>query len=449
MNIALKSYRTLAVVAAVVVALAVTVVLVSSSPEEDQFPYGTPEEFLQRVEAALASQQVIAVITSDTAVSFGEERDELWSSVAWFDFGAQTVRTSLTKAPGSDLDMPDSTLILRVEDEVYVSYPGTGDSTERYMDIERPACLDPGPDALVVGLMCGLSPVEGEWHLIEAEGPTEFRGIPVDSLAAYMNDGRVMRLLVDRNTYLPVGHTVTRQDEAEGFVMETAYRIDAVERGALPPDFFEPRGVGYVEMEERWLDILDDPALRVPVYWPGTALTGKGQFDAVLTAVQDRRGGRPGAPAHVLTLTYEGNAGWFRLDYWPTGSWNAFRNSMEEGFLWGGCSEEEVIPLENGEMTLLRGFEPRAVPEPPAPQPRRTPGTPPPPEEPPFNPFPDGCPEGGYDRFMGVVRLSGVTVTINAPYGLCCQDGVTFGVYDSEEAMRIIAEELHLREPDD
>ncbi len=228
--------------------------------------------------------------------------------------------------------------------------------------------------------------------------------------------------------------------------METVYNVDAVTRETLPANFFQPEGVGYVSPEEEWLRVLDDPALGVPVYWPGRAITGTGRYDAVLIDVQDRRGPRgKDTPGHVLTLTYEGDDGLFRLDYWPGETWDAFRAVLGDGFLWANCAEEAASTVPAGEMTILRGHEAPGGPVLATPF-VATPGAPVPTPEPFKSPFETGCPEGEYDRFMAVIRVEGAVVTIDAPYGLS-GDGRAFGVFDTEEGLRAIGEHLRLRQP--
>jgi hypothetical protein len=48
---------------------------------------------------------------------------------------------------------------------------------------------------------------------------------------------------------------------------------------------------------------------------------------------------------------------------------------------------------------------------------------------------------------MAVLLVEGGAVTINAPYGYCCQDGAPFGVFDTEAALEQIALALRLRLP--
>ena len=107
------------------------------------------------------------------------------------------------------------------------------------------------------------------------------------------------------------------------------------------------------------------------------------------------------------------------------------------------CAGAVVSQVPAGELTLLRGHEPQAGMEALRPQV----GVPGPgqPTPAPFNPFPNGCPAGAFDRFMAVIRVEGGAVTINVPYGYCCQDGASFGIFDSEEGVRSIAERLTLR----
>lgn len=140
-----------------------------------------------------------------------------------------------------------------------------------------------------------------------------------------------------------------------------------------------------------------------------------------------------------MTLTYKGESGTFRLDYWPPGNWEELRTPFGRGFLWSKCSEQRVTPLTSGNSSFLKDFEPSAPAILP-PQPANSL-----PNEPP-DPFPNGCPTRDFDRFMAEIRLPGVTVTVNAPYGLCCQTGDSFCPFDDEAALEVIARSLRARQ---
>ena len=442
----LKLFAIAGVAAAAVLAGALFVLLRSDGgtnhPED-------PQAFLQRVEHALREQGEIPHVTAEATVTEGVTTFALWSSEAWYDFEAGAVRSAMKKAPGSTIDIADEVEQLRTSDAVYDTSSAIDEITQRLPPDERPACFyRDEPPLLVMGLLCGLGPQEGDPASMAVESITDFRGRGVRSLAAEMTDGRVLRLLVDLDTYLPVGQTMTGETAMAQYVMETAYQVETVARSTLPTDFFDPRSLGYVPQEEVWLRILDDLALGVRVYWPGRALIGTGQYDAVLTRVEDRRGPPDkNAPGHVLSLDYEGASARFRLDYWPGQTWDDMLQLLGGGFLWASCSETAITSVPAGEVTILRGFEPEAGIEALRPPQVGAPGTNPTSSVPPFDPFPDGCPEGEYDRFMAVIRIEDAVVTINLPYGLCCQDGDAFGVYDTEAGLLAIAERLRLRQP--
>jgi hypothetical protein len=187
---------------------------------------------------------------------------------------------------------------------------------------------------------------------------------------------------------------------------------------------------------------LDNSGLDIPVYWPGRELRGTGPYDAILSWVEDRRhpGGVVEGPGMLITLTYSGPGGIFRLDYWPPGKWEEFKQRAGPTFAWATCSDRRVLAALGAEIVILRGFEPdgRTLPPPeiygatPAPLP---------------DPFPAGCPQRDYDLFMAEVRFPDATVTINAPYTACCHVGVEFGSYDSEAGVETIARSLRLRQP--
>jgi hypothetical protein len=404
-----------------------------------------PEAFLDRVEAALRDSGGVPHVMGVTTATDRQTTYDLYTTQAWFDFEAGAVRSELTKAPGSTLDIADAIVALRTADALYETFPGTDEPAWEYTREQRPACLQGEPALLAMALLCGLGPQEGGEAALTVEGPAEFRGQDALALVAAMSDGRVLRLFVDPDSYLPLGQTMSAATSSAG-VLETVYTVDVVPRASLPPDYFDPRAIGFLPEAEVWLRILDDPALGMPVYWPGRTLTGSAPYDAVLTRVEDRRAPPDkNTPGHVLSLGYEGSDGTFRLDYWPEETWETFRALMGEGFLWSNCAEAVVSQVPAGEMTVLRGHEPQAGiealrPQVGAPGPGQS--TPPP-----FNPFPNGCPTGAFDRFMAVVRVPGGAITINVSYGYCCQDGASFGVFDTEDSLRAIAERLRPRLP--
>jgi hypothetical protein len=428
--------------------VAALVFLVLNGSDGDERAIESPDGFLERVEAALRGVGEVTHVAGEMTGTDGTETYQLFTSDAWYDFEAGAVRVSMRKAPGSSLDVADEVLQLRVGDDVYTALPGTDAPTERSSHKEWTACLYNEPPRLAMGLLCGLGPQGGEALSMEVEGRGDFRGRQVRALAAHMTDGRTLRLYVDPDSYLPVGQTMSVEAAARSFALETVFQVQGLARSSIPSDFFDPRSLGYVPPEEVWLGILDDPALGVDVHWPGRAITGTGSYDAVLISVDDRRGPPDkNSPAHVVTLTFRGNGGVFRLDYWPGDSWEALLALLGPGFLWSSCAAEETYPMPVGEVTVLLGFEPEAGLGALAPPQVAVPGTTPSTSVPAFDPFPNGCPAGDHDRFMAVVRVEGGVVTVNAPYGLCCQDGDSFGVFDTPEGLRAIAEKLRLRQP--
>ena len=439
-----------ALAAAVVVAAALGAVLILGAQSENEHP-DDADAFLARVEVALSAQGETAHVTAEGTAANGQTRFPMWASEAWYDFEAGVVRTSVKRAPGSSLDIADEVVHIRTRDAVFVAYPGSDEQVNLLAPNENPACFYTNePETPVVGLLCGLGPQEGDYtSLTVEEGTNEFRGAPVRVLRADMDDGRVLRLLVDAETYVPVGQTMGGAGAPPGVLLETAFAVDNPARGSWPPDLFDPRSIGYVPLEELWLQVLDAPDLGMPVFWPGRSVSGADGYDAVLSHVDDRRG-PPGknTPGHVLTLTYQGSNGLFRLDYWPGGTWQEFVALLDDGFAFGECTESVTAEIPSGELTILRGHEPFSGPGALDPPQIATPGAPAPTPAPStYRPFPDGCPEGEHDRFMAVILVDGGIVTINASYGFCCQDGQPFGAFDAEEGLRAIAERLRLRQP--
>jgi hypothetical protein len=246
------------------------------------------------------------------------------------------------------------------------------------------------------------------------------------------------RFLVDARTYLPVAILLAPGDRQPP-IIRTDYTLQYQTRASLPSDFFDPRALGYVPQAEVWLGILDDPALGIPIFWPGRQLQ-QPPYQALLVGVEDRRtpSGKLG-PGHILTIGYQGDAGTFRLDYWPPGKWEDLKSQFGSGFLWVKCSDHRTVALDSGDLVILRGFEPAG----PLLTPPQRAGSPPQAQP---DPFPTGCPNRDFDRFMAEIHLPGVTITVNAPLGTCCQDGAPFGIFDSEDALEAIASSLRARQ---
>jgi hypothetical protein len=396
----------------------------------------TPEQFLRKMEGALAAGGEIAVVRGVTEALSGQSQP-LWTSEAWYDIPNSSARTSLKKDPSARLDIQDERVELQVGQDVYESYPGSDDEVRRYRRDEVPACFTGEPALVIMALLCALGPLEsrggGQLHLA---GVVDFEGRRARALVLEGADPGVSRLLVDAKTYLPIGHILTVQDT--GFEIRTAYDVQFRDRDAAPGDFFDPRALGYSSPEEEWLAVLDDPALGVPVYWPGRSLTLPGVPQASLSRVEDRRSGS--GPGMLITLTYSGREGMFRLDYWQRARWDDYQRLLGSGFVWSKCSDRRTLTAGNAEIVIFRGFEPtgRLLASP------QLAGSP---TQAPFDLFPGGCPEKDYDRFLAEVRFPEVTVTINAPYGLAGQSGGDFGAFDAVAALEAIARSLRPRQP--
>ena len=417
-------------------ALAAMLVGCSDEPTVDL----TAEELMLRVQNALATGGQIAQVRGQSEGVVSQTRQALWTVEASYDVPANSVRTSFEKAPGNNFDIQDRRIELQVGRDVYETYPGTDDPVFHYTRDERPACYSGEPDLLVMGLLCGLGPLESD------SGAPKVAAVNFERRRAFAisfedADGRISMLVVDRDTYLPLVHTLTFQGQGQTGIFRTTYSVRFVDRASLDPGFFDPRALGYRSPSEQWLAILDDPSLRGRVYWPGRSISSAGQYEAGLVGVEDRRtpAGKSSGPGHVLTISYQGAGGRFELDYWPAGAWEQFEPLLGDASIWAKCSESSAAESPVGRATLRRGFKP---PAPYLPAPREAGQAPPPlPDV-----FPDGCPARDHDRFMAVIQTPDVTITINAPLALCCQDGRSLGVFDTEAGLQTVIARLRLRQ---
>lgn len=420
----------------------------------------TPEEFLLKVEAALAAGGDTARVQGTTELVANGQSAPQWSIDAWFDLRGEASRSTVTKAPTSTLDIAANRIDLVEGEYLYRAYPSSDGPVESYWRAENPSCFIGEPDSVLTPLLCGFSPVSVPGTVV-LEGEVDYGGRRLNSLLWRETTGATgageTRLLVEPATYLPVAHvqTVVAVPNTE---RRTLYEVQFVSRRSLAPDFFAPAALGYESVSEQQLRVLDGPNLGVPVYWPGRTFTSAAN-QAQLSRVEERgpppaeRTG-PYAPDIRVTLVYSSDSGTFRLDYWPPGAWEEHKRQLGQNFAWASCSDRVDISSGAGSAAILRGFDrtaPLATPSIGGSSEGLVPDTSPPvsppiiqgPGQTPSQP--GTCPTGPYDRFMAEVNFPQVTVTINAPYGIVMEPASHFGVYNSEAAVEELVRSLRLR----
>ncbi len=224
---------------------------------------------------------------------------------------------------------------------------------------------------------------------------------------------------------------------AEGLVRPRLRRVRAPRRaGATYPGGPEARDAGLLAgtlvRPSEWAAATREPLCER--YQPGR-----------------QRGGDE--PNIQIGLSYPGQGGMVRLDHYPPGDWEAFKERLGGNFPWTWCSEMREFTVGDAKVTILGGHESfpytpglgavTVVPvtpghDPPMP----TQGTP---SVPPFKTEP--CPTTPPDRFMAEVRFADATVVINGPLAYGGQDGRPWGAYDTAEALEVVARALRQRQP--
>jgi len=208
------------------------------------------------------------------------------------------------------------------------------------------------------------------------------------------------------------------------------------------------------EQERR---ILEDPKLETPVYWLGRSFDPQNGLPPLgnlyVNGYQPGRQRGGDEPNIQIGLSYPGQGGMVRLDHYPPGDWEAFKERLGGNFPWTWCSEMREFTVGDAKVTILGGHESfpytpglgavTVVPvtpghDPPMP----TQGTP---SVPPFKTEP--CPTTPPDRFMAEVRFADATVVINGPLAYGGQDGRPWGAYDTAEALEVVARALRQRQP--
>jgi hypothetical protein len=100
---------------------------------------------------------------------------------------------------------------------------------------------------------------------------------------------------------------------------------------------------------------LDDPHLKLPVYWPGNPFQpGRGLPVARLEEADTFTRPEEAPPGQKLSIYYDG----FGLSSWTRRSWKRFRRSVPGLVnLKDPCAKKTGIDLENGKAVIYSGYE--------------------------------------------------------------------------------------------
>lgn len=135
---------------------------------------------------------------------------------------------------------------------------------------------------------------------------------------------------------------------------------------------------------------LDDPSLKLPVYWLGRKLDPPGALPPLELEVANVGGNGPG---QSIQLWY---AGGITLDIWRPAAWARFRRTLLGRLVWDSpCVRKHVVAVKGGRAEIFHGY-----------------GTP--------KPLSKPCPQTAPDRTIAHVYYKKVVVAVNMPYCYAC-----------------------------
>jgi len=234
----------------------------------------------------------------------------------------------------------------------------------------------------------------------------------------------------------PTGPTATLYHFKEGFpvgrrpvsvlVWRHGKLFAALEAGGLTPTANDSAALRYAQVQQRRLESpspyteaerddteveLDDPSLKVPVYWLGPDFNGGlGGAELQTVDVIDE----DGLPGVKLELRYDG----FNLETWTRESWKRFQDSFFRKINRPPCTRTFAFEWEQGHATISAGYR------------RRT--------------FDKGCPDFPPTRYWAAAQIGGVVVGVNQTTCRCLSPGS--GPYsESLRGMKAILRGLALR----
>jgi hypothetical protein len=169
---------------------------------------------------------------------------------------------------------------------------------------------------------------------------------------------------------------------------------------------------------------LDDPALRMPVYWLGRSFDPGGPLPRLDLAEASVLGTGPG---NTVKLDYVGSAGGHSvgvtIDLWRRDAWQRFRTTLLGRLVWdSSCARKTTVRLADGHADIYEGYGTQRPLEPP-------------------------CPSRAPDRVLAHVYLHGVVAAVDMPYCFACAAPPVSGTpYETVAGMTAIAKGMRLRE---
>lgn len=173
----------------------------------------------------------------------------------------------------------------------------------------------------------------------------------------------------------------------------------------------------YLESEMDDVEMpLDDPALKLPVYWAGNPFQPGGGLPASrLEGADFYTHPEEAPPGQKLRIDYDE----FGLSVWTRRSWKRFQPSIPGLInLKDRCARKTEVRLERGRAVVYAGY-------------RRFSGPP--------------CPAGPRDSFWAIAYIDGTVIGVDLSLCTECFERGGWGAYDSLRGMKAILRGLTLR----
>lgn len=163
---------------------------------------------------------------------------------------------------------------------------------------------------------------------------------------------------------------------------------------------------------------LDDPGLKLPVYWFGRSYDPPGNLPPLRLRYSTVGGAGPG---QSIQLWYNGDNG-VSLDTWRLDAWDKFRRTRLGRLIWDSpCARKTVVDVEGGRAEIFEGYA--------APYPVKRP-----------------CPKQPPNQLIAHIYYDKVVVAVNMPHCYECFESST-GPYETLAAMKTLVRSLHPRPP--
>ena len=161
---------------------------------------------------------------------------------------------------------------------------------------------------------------------------------------------------------------------------------------------------------------LEDPSVKLPVYWLGRAFDPPGALPPLeLDLVSVGRDG----PGQSIQLGYRTGV---TLDTWEPAAWKRFKRTRLGRLIWDSpCAHKRVVDVDGGRAEIFQGY-----------------GLP--------NPVKRPCPKRPPDRVIAHVYYETVVVAVNMPYCyMCARPAPAGSPYNTVEAIETVVRSLRLR----